>query len=47
MCLRCALYLPAVVLAITFLIIIASFGAVVVLVYRGRSSGFSYLAGGT
>jgi hypothetical protein len=47
MSVRTALYLPAFVLAIALLIIIAGCGAVVVLVCRGRPSGFSYLDGGT
>lgn len=46
MSVRSPLYLPAVfLLAVALLLIIVGFGAVVALVYRGRPSSFSYLAG--
>ena len=45
MTMRRALYSPAfVVLALALLIIVVSFGAICAIVFRNRSSGFSYFA---
>jgi hypothetical protein len=46
MSVRSAVYVLAFVLAVALLIIVAGCGAIVVLVSRGRRSGFSYFAGG-
>jgi hypothetical protein len=46
MSMRSAVYVLALILAGALLLIVAVFGAIVVLVYRGRRAGFSYFAGG-
>jgi hypothetical protein len=46
MSMRSAVYVLALILAGALLLIVVVFGAIVVLVYRGRRAGFSYFAGG-
>jgi hypothetical protein len=43
---RSAFYALALVLAVALLLIFAAFGTILVLVFRGRRPGFSYIAGG-
>jgi hypothetical protein len=47
MSVRSALYVPAIILAVALLFIIVVFGAIVFLVYRDRSPGYSYFTSST
>jgi uncharacterized transporter YbjL len=46
MSVRSVRYVLGCLLGIAFLLIIAVFGAIVVLIYRDRLAGFGYFAGG-